>query len=136
MFTYGIINEKGIIESTITSENRINDGKHVFLSAENNFNGSSYIGKSWTQPKGNFMAITRLAFRNRFTFDEKVAIETAIENDITVRTLLKDIESVSYVTLTDQSLIDGLGLLVSNELITQARADEIQGTPISEDERP
>lgn len=136
MFYYGKLDSNNNISEIVQSESRINDGEHVFLSAEDGFDGSSYIGKSWPRPKGNFMAITRLAFRNRFTFAERVAIETATDSDMEVRVLMKDIESASFVTLTDQAVIDGLALLVSKGLIAQARADEIQSAPISESERP
>lgn len=136
MFTYGKLDSGDLIASIVTSETRINDGEHVFLSADPNFDGQSYIGKPWSRPTGAFTAVTRLAFRNRLTFSERVAIETAAETDVAVRVLMQDIDSAAFVTLTDPAVIDGLGLLVSKQLLTQARADEVQSLPITDNERP
>lgn len=69
--------------------------------------------------------ITKLAFRNRFTFSEKVAIETAADSDAVVRVLLKDQEAATFIDLARQDTQHGVQLLVSKNLITAARSAEI-----------
>lgn len=69
--------------------------------------------------------ITRLSFRNRFTFAEKVAIETAAETDAVVRVLIKDQSEATYIDLNRVDTQQGTQLLVAKGLITAERASEI-----------
>lgn len=78
--------------------------------------------------------ITRLAFRNRFTFAEKVAIETAAESDATVRVLLKDQEAATFIDLARIDTQQGVQLLVSKNLITAQRAADILSLTIQAEE--
>ncbi len=78
--------------------------------------------------------LTRLAFRNRFTFAEKVAIETAAEGDATVRVLLKDQESATHIDLARPDTQQGVQLLVSKNLITSTRGAEILSLTIRPEE--
>ena len=78
--------------------------------------------------------ITRLAFRNRFTFAEKVAIETAAQSDVEVKVLLDDQNSASFVDLARADAAAGLDLLVSKNLITLARRNEILNNPVQPEE--
>lgn len=80
--------------------------------------------------------ITRLAFRNRFTFSERIAIEQAAGTDVQVRVLQKDMEAATWVDLSRQDTLQGLQLLASKGLITLARASEILNNPIQDLERP
>jgi hypothetical protein len=73
------------------------------------------------------MAMTHLAFRKRFTFTERTAIETAAVTDPEVRTVQKDFEAAQEIDLTYPDTIQGVGLLVAKGLLTQARANEILG---------
>lgn len=78
--------------------------------------------------------ITRLAFRNRFTFEEKVAIETAAENDAVVRVLLKDQSEATYIDLARADTQQGTMLLVQKNLLTVERAEEILSLIVDQDE--
>ena len=81
--------------------------------------------------------ITKLAFRNRFTFAEKVALEDAAKTDTEVKVLLDDQASATYIDLSRADTAAGVDLLVSKGLLTQQRRDEILNAPINdEDERP
>lgn len=84
--------------------------------------------------KANKSRMTRLAFRNRFTFEEKVAIETAAETDATVRVLLKDQSEATYIDLERADTQQGTMLLVQKGLITSERASEILSLEIQPDE--
>jgi len=50
MYSYGKLNNASEIAEIVQSETRINNGEHVFLSAEGNFTGESYIGRKWARP--------------------------------------------------------------------------------------
>lgn len=80
--------------------------------------------------------ITRLAMRNRFTFDEKVAIETAAETTPSVRVFLADLASSSFVDLTRADTIGGVNQMETAGLIAAGRAAEILTSPVTEDEVP
>ena len=91
--------------------------------------------------------ITKLAFRNRFTQAEKIAIEFAsIDNPSTdtaarlqaaaLRAYLKDVDSATFIDLTRQDLIDGTQALETMTLIASGRADQILTTPIEPHEVP
>jgi hypothetical protein len=79
-------------------------------------------------PVGTMVTVmTHLAFRKRFTFLERTAIETTAVTDPEVRTVQKDFEAAQEIDLTYPDTIQGVGLLVAKGLLTQARADEILG---------
>lgn len=68
--------------------------------------------------------ISMWLFRKRFTFGQRVAIETARAQNPVIETLMRDLESVKG-QMVDLSLEDtqiGVGLLVQEGLITQSRA--------------
>lgn len=71
--------------------------------------------------------MTHLAFRKRFTFVERTAIETAAMTDPEVRTVQKDFDAAEEIDLTYPDLIAGISLLVAKGLLAQARADVILG---------
>lgn len=63
-------------------------------------------------------------FRNRFTFEQRVEIESSRSTDPVIETLMKDLESVrdSMVSLDIPETIQGIGILVSKKIITESRA--------------
>ena len=70
--------------------------------------------------------LTQLQLRRLFTFEEKVALEQAAKDgNLLVKVLLDDLAAAEFIDLTDPLVTQGLGLLVSQELLTQARADQI-----------
>lgn len=79
--------------------------------------------------------VTKLGFRNRFTFMEKVAIEEAAKTDPMIAVILKDQESASYIDITRKDTIDGMNLLVAKGLITDERKAIILSPPITADEQ-
>lgn len=70
--------------------------------------------------------ISKVAFRNRFTLAEKVAIYTAAKTDPLVQIMMDDIAAVNTgVDLDFPSLTEGLGYLVQIGIITAERAAEM-----------
>lgn len=81
-------------------------------------------------------AISRLAFRNRFTHDEKRALYTAAETNIDIRIWLDDLATTSVVVLDNPQTVVAVNMLETFGLIAPGRAAEILTTPISETEIP
>ena len=92
--------------------------------------------------------ITRLAFRNRFTQAEKVALElTALDNpsapmaqrqqSAALRAHLKDLDAASWVDLTRPETVAALQMLEASGLIGEGRAAAILDVDsITDIERP
>lgn len=90
--------------------------------------------------------ITKLAFRNRFTSQEKVAIEMASLDDptaslqqrqtsATLRYYLKDVDAATYIDLDRADTQAGVQNLEAAGLIAAGRANEILTSPILPAER-
>lgn len=90
------------------------------------------VSTVFNQPVGT--KITRLAFRNRFTFTEKVAIAEAGKTDVMVEVLLKDQDAATYIELSRSDTQQGVQLLASKGLITAERAAEILSLTVLPDE--
>lgn len=91
--------------------------------------------------------ITSLAFRNRFTLPEKVAIElAAIDNpsadmsarqgSASIRAMLKDLDVASWVDLSRPDTIAGVLAMEQFGILGAGRASEILNDPIQAVERP
>lgn len=92
------------------------------------------------------MQITRLAFRNRFTSQEKVTLELAATGDPSapeqdrqmaamLRTYLADVATSSFIDLSRADTRTGVTFLESSGLLSTGRATEILDTPPTADER-
>ncbi len=91
--------------------------------------------------------ITRLAFRNRFTMPEKVALELASADNpagllaerqqaATLRAYLADVAAATYIDLQRADTRAGVQALEAWGLIGSGRALAILDAPIQPDERP
>lgn len=78
--------------------------------------------------------ITHYAMRKRFTFEERVAIETASDSDKSVKTLLKDMDSAKFIDLSISEINQGIQMLEQKGLLAAGRADEIINKPVQEHE--
>ncbi|MCL1962467.1 MAG: hypothetical protein FWG56_12020 [Desulfovibrionaceae bacterium] len=91
--------------------------------------------------------ITRLAFRNRFTAAEKVALELASLDDpaapmaqrqqaAMLRVNLDDIKTASWIDLDLTDTRAGVRQMQALGLLAQGRADEILDAPVRPEEMP
>lgn len=91
--------------------------------------------------------ITRLAFRNRFSRNEKVALEMAALDDPTaqmakrqvaaaLRAHLADISAATFVDLQRADTRAGVQMLESLGLLAAGRAMEILDSVVQDEERP
>lgn len=68
---------------------------------------------------------TKLAFLQKFTTEELIAIETEMINDPILRVLQNQQKVAEFIDITDANTIAGINYLVTKELLTQERATEI-----------
>lgn len=78
--------------------------------------------------------LTRLAFRNRFTPAEKVALYTAAESSVQIKIYLDDLAAATFVDPERPDTIAGVQALETAGVIGAGRAAEILGAPITDDE--
>jgi hypothetical protein len=84
--------------------------------------------------------ITRLAFFSRFSTDELVAVDLAgllpDTSGAYVRTFMLKVNSAAYIDLSRDDTKDGVNSLVTLNLLTADRANEVLENPITDIERP
>lgn len=91
--------------------------------------------------------ISPLAFRRRFTSNERAAIERAATDDPTgsetarnisaaLRSDMRNQEQARFIDLDDADVLAGLGALEALGLIASGRAAAIQSAPVQPGERP
>ncbi len=97
-------------------------------------------------PRAPQTAITKLGFRNRFTLTEKTDIELAAIDDpaadvatrrasATIRAMLKDLDSASFIDLSRPDTIAGVQLLETMGVLGAGRAAQVLSTDIADIER-
>ncbi len=79
--------------------------------------------------------ITKLAFRNRFTQAEKVALYTAAETNVPIRVYLDDVNAATFIDLSRPDTSIGVQQLESAGLLAPGRANEILTAPVQEIEK-
>lgn len=96
--------------------------------------GLTYVG----EPPSPYpaTAITKVAWRNRFTFAERSVIKAAEATSIPLQVIADDVAQAIYIDLADPACAAGLDLLVTLTLITPARKAQILQTPIAASEKP
>ncbi len=124
-FTYGKLSTTtDTIESLVQSPTRIEDTDHVFLSAEPDFDGTSYIGRAWDRPVYKADSLTarqaRLVLHNMGRLaDVPVAI-----NNMAVGTKEKVLIEWDYAAtiVRDNALVIELGTALG---LTDAEIDQM-----------
>jgi len=71
------------------------------------------------------LRLTKLEFRNQFTFAEKQAIYTAARSVVDVQIFLDDLMAAEYIDVDSAETIGGVQALETATLIGTGRADEI-----------
>jgi len=89
------------------------------------------VGKLWDgvkavpSPYPADPIISKLAFRNLFTTDEKIALYDESKTDTLIRVFLDDINAAQEVDLSYPPLIQGIQYLVFKGVLTSGRAASI-----------
>ena len=152
---YALI-QNGVVTNVIEA-----DPDHLPELPDTTLMPSKTAGIGWTYADGTFKApepetpitqtsarITRLAFRNRFTQAEKVALELAAldnpsapmaqrQQSAALRAHMKDLDAASWVDLTRPETAAALQMLEASGLIGEGRAAAILDVDsITDIERP
>lgn len=99
------------------------EGYHIFA-------GQGWITRdSYPTPAAQELSretrLSKLSFRNRFTLEEKVALEEARASNAMLRVFLDDISSADFIDLEDEAVITGVTFLETDGLIAAGRSKEI-----------
>ena len=79
--------------------------------------------------------ITKLAFKQRMTQAERIAIRVAAKNNPVVYDFQDLMDSATFIDLSRQDTIDGITAMESAGLLAEGRASEILTAPIDDLER-
>lgn len=79
--------------------------------------------------------ITKLAFKQRFTTEERIAIRTAASVNPIVYDFQDLVDSATYIDLERPDTVAAVNALEQYGLIAEGRAAEILSPPVNEDER-
>ena len=80
--------------------------------------------------------ITVLAFRKRFTLEERVALEKRAREDAMIRVFLDDVAAATYIDLTDPDLRECLEAAAILGVLEVTRVDEILDKSVRSEELP
>lgn len=128
MFKFKYVDVKnGVVVGLQESQKEILS-KELILVGELPVLGSTYdeVLKTFTVPVVEvelIREITLAAFRTRFTFAEKIAIESS--TDAGIRVLEKDLAARSMIRLNLKQLKDGLNYYVSKGLLAAGRVSKL-----------
>ena len=141
MYYYAQIKNGKVAAITQASGIIENNPSMVEIADENAVSlGDSYANSVFTTPEPDVITevrhITKLAFRNRFTFAEKTAIEFASLDDpsadtptrlqkAALRATLKDQEAATFIDLDQAETVAGVQGLEAMGLLAQGRAEVI-----------
>lgn len=110
---YEILDDNGNVVNTILAEADF---------VEANYPGHFRLVGPEPQPPAPPPIITKVAMITRFTDAEFVGILTAAKTDVEIEGWYARFNAASTINLDDQRTKDGIGLLVSKNLLTQERA--------------
>lgn len=98
--------------------------------------GYIYDGTNFDPPLAPTPVITKIAMITRFTDAEFVGILAAAKTDVEVEGWYARFSAASTINLDDQRTQNGLAMLVTKNLLTQARETAILTDPVQPSERP
>lgn len=141
---YAIVAGDGVVENVVIADGPLDvGGTWVDLTGVN-----PQPGVGWTYANGVFTpppvptppvlppVITKIAMITRFTDPEFVGVLSAAKTDVEVEGWYARFSAASVINLQDPRTVNGINMLVSKNLLTQARATAILTDPAQPDERP
>lgn len=124
---YDIFDDNGNIINTIIAD-------EAFMEA--NYPGRYALVGPVPTPPPPPPIITKIAMLTRLTDAEYVGILAAAKTDVEIEGWLGRFNAANTINLDDQRTKDGIALLVTKNLLTQARATAILTDPVQDNERP
>lgn len=104
------------------------------------FNGSQILPPAGSAPVAATRRITKLGLRNRFTINEKMAIQVLMNTtsnpySFALQAWVSDFNVSTYIDLNRPETIAGIGFLEQITIIGVGRANQILNNNITEEER-
>lgn len=129
--TYYAVIKDGVVVNVVVSESALEPNWIPSQIAQIGwgYDGTNFIPPPPEPPPPPVFVITKVAFVSRFTSAEYVGIVTAANSDPTVQAWYDMLFIANSIDLEDQRTIDGVNFMVSKNLLTAARANEILTTP-------
>lgn len=124
---YQILDDDGNVVNTILAEADF---------VEANYPGHYRLVGPVPEPPPPPNIITKIAMITRFTDAEFVGILAAAKTDVEVEGWYARFSAANTINLDDQRTQAGINMLVTKNLLTQARATAILTDPVQPDERP
>lgn len=102
------------------------------------FIGRHHDGSSWGPAPTDTQSrhITRLAFLQRFTQAERIAIRTAAKSSVAVEDYVAMVEAAQWIDLDRADTRFGVQAMEAASLLSVGRSTEILDAPIVQSERP
>lgn len=124
---YEILDDQGnVINTIIADENFV----------QQHYPGHYRLMNPQPVPPAPPQIVSKLAMITRFTDAEYTGVLTAAKTDVEVQGWLDRFYAANTVNLQDSRTVAGINLLVSKNLLTQARATQILTDPVQPNERP
>jgi hypothetical protein len=137
---YAVVEVRQLTDEQLESESR----KHQLVIDVDSMEvrpvaGWTFDGLNFRDLTGNLQVqemkrISKLAFRNRFTFAEKVIIESAMVSSPELKAWYQDFLVSHYIDLNRLDTQQGIMFLAAAGILTVARANEILTAPLQEHE--
>lgn len=124
---YNILDDNGNVINTIIAD-------AAFMEA--NYPGHYALVGPVPAPPPPPPIITKIAMLTRLTDAEYVGILAAAKTDVEVEGWLGRFNAANTINLEDSRTVEGINLLVTKNLLTQARATAILTDPVQDSERP
>ena len=124
---YNILDDNGNVINTIIAEADF---------VEANYPGHYALVGPEPTPPAPPPIITKIAMLTRLTDAEYVGILAAAKTDVEVEGWLGRFNAANTINLEDSRTVEGINLLVTKNLLTQARATAILTDPVQDSERP
>jgi len=129
MNIYIYVDERDIIKDIIAVEYGIVSPQYIPYHIVD----LTLIGQKWDRvtetvivnPYPEPIIITKLEYRNLFTFNEKIALYEAAKTNTIIQVFLDDVMAAQFVDLTDVSTVQGVQYLYSQNIITAGRINQI-----------
>lgn len=109
-------------------------------------NGATYANGVWTNPvrqpppppvlAPEDWQVTKLAFLQRFTLEERMRVYAAAGTDLVVADFLRMVELATFIDMAREDTVQGVGYLVTKDYLSAERAHTILTAPVQMVERP
>lgn len=119
------------LSSQVNDDNMILISSDQLVSVGDKYLDGEFIRPNVIQPK----VITKLAFKQRLTQAERIAIRAAASSNPIVFDFLDILDSATFVDLQRADTIDGINAMEVAGLLAVGRATEILNAPVQDHER-